>query len=130
VTETTSEQLPDTTVNPDRQVEWESDLLSKRQSQVELKHYFSYNHAPLIRETRIYAGMNELLAEGLQLMGVGMGVVFLFLGLLVGVITLVSSMIQKSEAATSPFGMDSLSEEDLRAIFTKAVKRYRADHRK
>jgi len=74
--------------------------------------------------------MNELLAEGLQLMGVGMGVVFLFLGLLVGVITLVSSIIQKSEAATSPFGMESLSEEDLRAVFTKAVKRYRADHRK
>jgi len=74
--------------------------------------------------------MNELLAEGLQLMGVGMGVVFLFLGLLVGVVTLVSSIIQKSEVATSLSGMESVNEEDLQAIFTKAVKRYRAGHRK
>ncbi len=74
--------------------------------------------------------MNELLAEGLQLMGVGMGVVFLFLGVLVGVITLVSSIIQKSEVVNSSSGMETLNEEDLRAIFTKAVKRYRADHRK
>jgi len=74
--------------------------------------------------------MNELLAEGLQLMGVGMGVVFLFLGVLIGVITLVSSIIQKSEVANVPSGMESLNEEDLRAVLTKAVKRYRADHRK
>jgi len=74
--------------------------------------------------------MNELLAEGLQLMGVGMGVVFLFLGLLVGVITLVSAMIQKSELETAHSGAESLNDDDLLTLLTEAVTRYRADHHK
>jgi len=72
--------------------------------------------------------MNELLAEGLQLMGVGMSVVFLFLGLLVCVITLVSKVIQHFEAGVAPTGTESLSDHDLRAVITEAVKRYREDH--
>ena len=73
--------------------------------------------------------MNELLAEGLQLMGVGMGVVFLFLGLLVAVITLVSRVIQSFEAkAAGAAGSASTHDEDLIEVVTEAVKRYRADH--
>jgi len=74
--------------------------------------------------------MNELIAEGLQLMGVGMGVVFLFLGMLVGVTTLVSAIIQKSEVNTSVSGTESLNDNDLLTLLTEAVKRYRADHYK
>ena len=73
--------------------------------------------------------MNELLAEGLQLMGVGMGVVFLFLGLLVAVITLVSRIIQSFETkAAGAAGATASNDEDLIEVVTEAVKRYRADH--
>ncbi|MDT8376019.1 MAG: OadG family transporter subunit [Mariprofundaceae bacterium] len=73
--------------------------------------------------------MNELLAEGIQLMGVGMGVVFLFLGLLVGVVTLISVIIQKSETETAPYGIESLNDDALLTLLSEAVRRYRADHR-
>jgi len=69
--------------------------------------------------------MNELLAEGLQLMGVGMGIVFLFLGMLVGIVTLVSCIIQNSEAEVATA---TSSEDDLLEVVTEAVKRYRAEH--
>lgn len=74
--------------------------------------------------------MNELLAEGLQLMGVGMGVVFLFLGLLVAVISLVSRLIQNFEAKAAVAVAASVTgnDEDLIEVVTEAVKRYRADH--
>jgi len=73
--------------------------------------------------------MNELLAEGLQLMGVGMGVVFLFLGLLVAVISLVSRLIQNFEAKAAGAAASATgNDEDLIEVVTEAVKRYRADH--
>jgi len=60
-------------------------------------------------------------------MGVGMGVVFLFLGLLVGVVSLVSRIIQHFEAnAAGPVA--DISRDDLLEVVTEAVKRYRADH--
>lgn len=74
--------------------------------------------------------MNELLAEGLQLMAVGMGVVFLFLGLLVGVVTLVSAVIQKFEVNAVHAGTEPLNDVDLLSVITEAVNRYRADHHK
>jgi len=73
--------------------------------------------------------MNELLAAGFQLMGVGMGVVFLFLGLLVAVISLVSRLIQYFEAKTAAAVSSATgNDEDLIEVVTEAVKRYRADH--
>ncbi|OIO73689.1 MAG: hypothetical protein AUJ57_03965 [Zetaproteobacteria bacterium CG1_02_53_45] len=75
--------------------------------------------------------MSELLAEGLQLMGVGMGVVFLFLGLLVGVVSLVSRIIQGFEASAAKAAACSgptANDDDLIEVVTEAVKRYRADH--
>lgn len=74
--------------------------------------------------------MNELLAQGLQLMGVGMGVVFLFLGLLVGIISLVSMIIQKGESVEVKAGAESISRDDLLVVLTEAVSRYRADRSK
>jgi len=74
--------------------------------------------------------MNELLAQGLQLMGVGMGVVFLFLGLLVGIVSLVSMIIQKGEPVDVNAGAESISRDDLLVVLTEAVGRYRADHSK
>lgn len=74
--------------------------------------------------------MDELLAQGLQLMGVGMGVVFLFLGLLVGIIALVSMIIQKGESVGINAEAESISRDDLLAVLTEAVSRYRADHSK
>lgn len=72
--------------------------------------------------------MNELLTEGLQLMGVGMGVVFLFLGLLVGVINMVSRVIQGFETKQKATLPAAESDEDLIKVAAEAVKRYRADH--
>ena len=71
--------------------------------------------------------MNELLAEGLQLMGVGMGVVFLFLGLLVAVITLVSRVIQNFETKAVS-STTANHDEDLIEVVSEAIKRYRTDH--
>lgn len=73
--------------------------------------------------------MDELLMKGLMLMGVGMGVVFLFLGLLVGVVNAVSILIQKWTTASASSG-PRLPDEELKAVFTEAVKRYREDHPK
>lgn len=72
--------------------------------------------------------MNEMLMEGLQLMGVGMGVVFLFLGLLVAVITLVSRTIQSFEKKQTSVATPADESKELAEVITEAVKRYRADH--
>jgi len=72
--------------------------------------------------------MNELLMEGLQLMGVGMGIVFLFLGVLVGLVTLSSSIIHRLEARAAGAGSSSLDDTELVEVLTEAVKRYREDH--
>jgi oxaloacetate decarboxylase gamma subunit len=72
--------------------------------------------------------MNDLLMQGLQLMGVGMGVVFLFLGLLIGIVAGVSALIQKGEVANSAPGNQPMNDNDLLVILTEAVGRYRADH--
>jgi oxaloacetate decarboxylase gamma subunit len=73
--------------------------------------------------------INELLGEGLQLMLLGMGVVFVFLGLLVGVVTLISRIIQKIEARIEQPADAAMSPEDeLLEVLTTVVQRYRSDH--
>ncbi len=73
--------------------------------------------------------IHELLGEGLQLMLLGMGVVFLFLGLLVGVVTLISHIIQNIEARIEePAGAVISPEDELLEVITSAVQRYRSDH--
>jgi len=46
--------------------------------------------------------MDDLMGQGLQLMALGMGSVFLFLSLLIGIITLTSRIIHKFELETVP----------------------------
>jgi len=67
--------------------------------------------------------------QGLQLMALGMGTVFLFLGLLIGVIALVSKIIQRFEKAPVDHAHASASaNNDLIEVITEAVKQYRSDH--
>ncbi len=73
--------------------------------------------------------MDELINQGLQLMALGMGTVFLFLSLLIFVITLVSRVIQKYELKTEqPAGAPSSSHDDLVDVISAAVQQYRSDH--
>jgi len=71
--------------------------------------------------------MGELISEGLVLMGIGMGVVFLFLGLLIAIISVVSTAIQSFEAKhAGESGI--MTDEELQMIFVEAVRRYRQEH--
>jgi len=73
--------------------------------------------------------MNELMQQGLQLMALGMGVVFLFLTLLIGVISVVSKIIQHFETAPVDAAHSSTSQgNDLIEVISEAVKQYRSDH--
>ncbi len=73
--------------------------------------------------------INELMGQGLQLMALGMGTVFLFLGLLIGVITLVSRIIQSFEQTTEQAGDAAhASQDDLHEVIRAAVQQYRCDH--
>jgi len=69
------------------------------------------------------------MGQGLQLMALGMGTVFLFLGLLIGVITLISRIIQKFEQQSEVAGGSThAAQDDLREVISAAVQQYRADH--
>lgn len=75
--------------------------------------------------------MKELFAAGVELMLVGMGIVFLFLALLVATVSLMSFVIQRyapdplqTETDHSP---SSLRQDELIAAITAAVRRYRAE---
>jgi oxaloacetate decarboxylase gamma subunit len=73
--------------------------------------------------------MDELINQGLQLMALGMGTVFLFLGLLIFVITLVSRVIQKYELkAEASADTPTSSHDDLVDVISAAVQQYRSDH--
>ncbi|MDQ7001040.1 MAG: OadG family protein [Mariprofundus sp.] len=73
--------------------------------------------------------MDELINQGLQLMALGMGTVFLFLGLLIFVITLVSRVIQKYELkAEAPASTSTSSHDDLVDVISAAIQQYRSDH--
>ena len=73
--------------------------------------------------------MDELINQGLQLMALGMGTVFLFLGLLIFVITLVSRVIQKYELkAEAPANTSTSSHDDLVDVISAAIQQYRSDH--
>jgi len=73
--------------------------------------------------------MNELMQQGVQLMALGMGVVFLFLGMLIGVISLTSKVIQHFETpATDTANTSASSDQDLIEVISQAVQQYRSDH--
>ena len=67
--------------------------------------------------------------QGFQLMALGMGVVFLFLTLLIGIITLTSKIIQHFETAPVDAGHTTATQDnDLIEVITEAVQQYRSDH--
>jgi len=73
--------------------------------------------------------MDELIRQGLQLMALGMGTVFLFLGLLIFTITQVSRIIQKFETKTQQLADNvTSSHDDLVEVISAAVQQYRSDH--
>jgi len=73
--------------------------------------------------------MDDLMGQGLQLMALGMGTVFLFLGLLIGVIGVVSRTIQSFEQKNAKGGGEAgINHDDLLEVITAAVQQYRSDH--
>lgn len=85
-------------------------------------------------ETSILA----LVGEGLRLMAIGMSIVFSFLLLLVGVLTLMSRLVMRyapepGSLATTGGAPLPLSEgphdEELAAVIAAAVTKYRVNHR-
>jgi oxaloacetate decarboxylase (Na+ extruding) subunit gamma len=75
--------------------------------------------------------MNELFAAGVELMLVGMGIVFLFLALLVATVNLMAFVIQRYAPDPLPTETDqppsSPSQDEIIAAITVAVRRYWTD---
>lgn len=79
--------------------------------------------------------MENLVSEGLSLMMFGMGFVFTFLTLLVGMTTLMSKLVTKFEpvpvaapvkAKRSPSASVEKSDDELVAVITAAVHKFRS----
>ena len=80
--------------------------------------------------------MDNLLSEGLTLMVYGMGFVFLFLTLLIGVTTFMSKMVTKYEPAPQPKApsprkgaapaVSQSGNDELIAVIAAAVHKYRS----
>ncbi len=69
------------------------------------------------------------MGQGLQLMALGMGTVFLFLGLLIAVIGVVSRTIHAFEQKAVDGGAETgINHDDLLEVITAAVQQYRSDH--
>ncbi len=78
--------------------------------------------------------MTELINEGVELMFAGMGIVFIFLTMLVGVINLMSTLVQRyfpEENLSMNRSIVSGSQLDKShvAAITAAVHQYRANHK-
>jgi len=81
--------------------------------------------------------MSDLMSEALSLMAVGMGFVFVFLTILVGVTTLMSKLVNKyapapepKVSAASPQMNATSNDAQLLAVLSAAVEKYRSDHKK
>lgn len=77
--------------------------------------------------------MAALIADGVELMLVGMGIVFIFLAMLVLVINFVSGLIQRylPEPTVVPVSVrksEGATEQQTVAAITAAVHQYRAKH--
>ncbi|AZM94818.1 OadG family protein [Vreelandella venusta] len=82
---------------------------------------------------------SELLQEGLALMGLGMGFVFVFLTVLVISVTLMSKLIGRFQPApvAAPSGRNNAKpsapkgqDDEVKAVISAAVHRYRSSRRK
>jgi oxaloacetate decarboxylase gamma subunit len=73
--------------------------------------------------------MNLLLQSGLELMVIGMGTVFLFLGLLVAVTLAMSALVNKiapEHTILDSSGTAPVMNEHLLAVLQEAVRQHRA----
>jgi oxaloacetate decarboxylase gamma subunit len=71
--------------------------------------------------------MTELMSSGVELMLIGMGIVYLFLALLVVAINLMSSLVQRFFPEDLPAAkiVSGVVDESTIAAITAAVHRYR-----
>jgi oxaloacetate decarboxylase (Na+ extruding) subunit gamma len=78
--------------------------------------------------------MTELMSSGIELMFAGMGIVFLFLTMLVGAITVMSRIIERyfpEEPVTTisvPVAQNNAVDKSYIAAITAAVHQYRNSH--
>ncbi len=78
--------------------------------------------------------MTELMSSGVELMFVGMGIVFLFLTMLVIVINMMSSLVQRffpevqANTVNVPAAAIGTDKQTIAAI-TAAVHQYRSKHK-
>lgn len=79
----------------------------------------------------------QLLVDGLVLMGVGMGFVFVFLTILVLITTLMSAIVCRlapppvsPASAPAPTSSDQANDAELMSVISAAVHRYRRRHRR
>lgn len=76
--------------------------------------------------------MTELMSSGIELMLIGMGIVFLFLAMLVVAINIMSSLVQRffpePPATTMPVVISDVSKSTVAAI-SVAVHEYRSTHK-
>jgi len=74
--------------------------------------------------------METVLVKGLELATYGMGTVFLFLTLLVGATSIMSSLILKFEPEPQPSEQspDQIVHSRLLAVITAAIQQFRSDH--
>lgn len=77
--------------------------------------------------------MTELMSSGIELMFVGMGIVFLFLTMLVIVINVMSGLIQRylpeeSVSSINPITQNTATDKNYIAAITAAVHQYRRTH--
>lgn len=75
----------------------------------------------------------DLMVEGLRLMGIGMGIVFTFLFLLVGLLRLMSFAVLRLSPAPPPVEPQAIpapesADPALTAVIGAAVHRYRRKH--
>ena len=72
--------------------------------------------------------VSELMSAGIQLMFVGMGIVFAFLMVLVATMTGMSRLAQSIEGKQPVAGASSEADEELISVISAAIKRYRDTH--
>jgi len=78
--------------------------------------------------------MTELMSAGVELMLIGMGIVFVFLILLIGAVNLMSAMVLRyfpEPTETQVLASTIIHPQDDRVIaaITSAVHRYRSEHK-
>lgn len=86
--------------------------------------------------TARFNDMTELMTSGIELMMVGMGLVFLFLAMLVLAINLMSALVQRyfpdappvTSTARAPFSAEAGVEGGVIAAISAAVHQYRTRH--